>query len=105
MELARRLAFSLTLLLLLAAHAEDRPRPLTISLEPFGIPKGLFAGGRPLTCFHEHAAGTRLFWLDSSHIFVAFTTNPPCTLKSGSDAASLRAIVFDTTGAKIASHD
>ncbi len=84
---------------------QQRPRPLVIPLQPFGIPKALFAGGRPLSCFHEHAAGTRMFWLDSSHIFVAFTTNSPCTLKSNHEPGNLRAMVFDSAGAVIAKRD
>ena len=112
MRLVRRLAFSVSLLTLFACcaisfavHAEDKPKPLVIPLQPFGLPKGFFSGGRSLSCFHMHAAGTRLFWLDDSHIFVAFTTNPPCTFRSGSESASLRAIVFNKDGAKIASRD
>src|ERR1700727_1436333 len=69
---------------------QQRPKPLVIPLQLFGIPKALFVGGRPLSCFHEHAAGTRMFWLDSSHIFVAFTTNSPCTLKSNNEPGNLR---------------
>jgi len=112
MHLAVCLAFSLRLISLLAClslplavHAQEKPKPLLIPLQPFGLPKGFFSGGRALTCFHVHIAGTRLFWLDASHIFVAFTTNPPCTLKTGSNAATVRAIVFDTTGAKVATRD
>jgi len=112
MHLARRPAVLLGLFCLLPGlalpvygHAEDKPKPVVIPLEPLGLPKGLFSGGRSFSCFHLHAAATRLFWLDSSHVLVAFTTNPPCTFRSGSDAASLRAIVFDKSGAKIASHD
>src|SRR5271170_685296 len=112
MHWARRLAswFSLVPLLSCLAgsfvgHAEDKAKPLVIALEPLGLPKGFFTGGHPLTCLHVHTAGTRLFWLDSNHIFVAFTTNPPCTFRSGSDASRLRALVFDKTGAKIASRD
>ena len=112
MHSARLQAVSLNLLSLfvcvaiaLAGYAEDNPKPLVIPLEPFGIPKGLFFSGRSLSCLHEHAAGTRLFWLDSTHIFVAFTTNPPCTLKSRTEPPRLRAIIFDKTGAKVASRD
>jgi hypothetical protein len=105
MRSARRWAFLLALLSLFAAHAEDKSKPVTISLDNFGIPKSLFAVVRPLTCFHEHAAGTRMFWLDANHIFVAFTTNAPCTVKTESEAPNLRAIVFSSTGAKIASRD
>jgi hypothetical protein len=105
MQFARRVAFLLTLFSLFAVHAEDKPKPTIISLEPFGLPRGLFVTVRPFTCFHEHAAGTRLFWLDSSHIFLAFTTNPPCTFRSHSESETLRVLVFDKTGAKIASHD
>jgi hypothetical protein len=106
----RRFVASLCLLALAAmavpqGSAEDKAKPLVIPLAPFGLPKHLFGDRRPLTCFHMHTAGTRLFWLDSTHIFVAFTTNAPCTFKSQSDSASLRGIVFDTTGAKIASRD
>ncbi len=89
----------------IAGLAEDKPHPLVISLEPFGIPRGLFPNTRPFACFHMHAAGTRLFWLDPAHLFVAFTTNPPCTAKSDSEPARIRGIVFDRTGAKIASRD
>jgi hypothetical protein len=99
------LAALAVLALPLAGHAEEKSQPLFIPLERFGIPKGLFLNVRPFTCFHVHAAGTRLFWLDSTHIFVAFTTNPPCTAKNESGPPSLRAIVFDSTGAKIASRD
>jgi len=112
MHWARRLASWLSLVPLLSClagsfvgHAEDKAKPLVIALEPLGLPKGFFTGGHPLTCLHVHTAGTRLFWLDSNHIFVAFTTNPPCTFRSGSDASRLRALVFDKTGAKIASRD
>jgi len=86
-------------------YAEDRPRPLVIPLQPFGLPKGFFNAGRSFTCIHMHLAGTRLFWLDDHRILVAFTTNPPCTFKGGSDTVNLRAVVFDKTGAKIASRD
>jgi len=110
MHAARRLASWISLACILAclalpARAEDKLKPLIIPLQPFGLPKGFFGGGRSLTCFHVHVAGTRLFWLDATHIFVAFTTNSPCTLKSGSDEASLRVIVFEKSGAKIASRD
>jgi hypothetical protein len=112
MQLAGRLAFSMRLISLLAClslpllvQAEDKPKPLVIPLQPFGIPKGFFAGGHSLTCFHVHVAGTRLFWLDASHIFVAFTTNPPCTLKTGSNATTVRAIVFEKNGTKVATRD
>ncbi|MFY9938359.1 MAG: hypothetical protein WAK33_15880 [Silvibacterium sp.] len=112
MHSAHRLAFWSALLLLPVwavvphpAFAEDRPKPVTISLEPFGIPKAFFYGTFLHGCFHLHAAGTRLFWLDSSHIFVAFTTNAPCTFRSRSEPENLRTLVFDSTGAKIASHD
>ncbi|HZD50170.1 MAG TPA: hypothetical protein VE178_15620 [Silvibacterium sp.] len=101
------LAVLAALALPLACRAEDKSQqPLVISLERFGIPRGLFLSGRPITCFHVHVAGTRLFWLDATHIFVAFTTNPPCTAKNDSGPPpSLRGIVFDKTGAKIASRD
>jgi hypothetical protein len=112
MHAARRLALSVSLMSFLAcpmsshiASAQDRPKPLVIPLQPFGLPKGFFSGGRSLTCFHAHKSGTRLFWLDNSHIFVAFTTNSPCTFKSGSDTASVRAVIFERTGAKVASRD
>ncbi|MBV8671883.1 MAG: hypothetical protein JOZ33_00495 [Acidobacteriaceae bacterium] len=87
------------------AAAEDKSRPIIIPLQQFGVPKGLFPNTRPFTCFHVHAAGTRLFWVDSKHIFVAFTTNPPCTVRSDSEPPSIRGIVFDRSGAKIASRD
>ncbi len=112
MHWARRLASSLSLASLLVClavslpgHAEDKPKPLVIPLEPFGLPKGFFTGGRSFGCLHVHIAGTRLFWLDSDHLFVAFTTGPPCTFRSGPDTVRLRAIVFDRKGAKIASRD
>ncbi|MBV8632531.1 MAG: hypothetical protein JOZ83_16505 [Silvibacterium sp.] len=93
------------LLLALASGAEDKPHPVVIPLDSFGIPKGLFPSTRPFACFHVHSAGTRLFWLDTDHIFVAFTTNPPCTVRSDPEPAIIRGIVFDRTGQKIASHD
>ena len=112
MHLAGRLGVSLRLLSLLiclsfcvSVNAEDKPKPLVIPLQPSGLPKGFFSGAHSLTCFHLHIAGTRLFWLDANHIFVAFTTNPPCTLKTGSSAATVRAIVFEKTGAKVATRD
>ncbi len=112
MHSAGRLAYWFALLLLSASvvvpyagSAEDKPKPIIISLEPFGIPKAFFSGSLMHGCFHLHAAGTRLFWLDSSHIFVAFTTNPPCTFRSHSEPENLRSLVFDSTGAKIAAHD
>lgn len=112
MHSARRLVWLLTLLLLptwavvaMAGYGEDKPKPTIISLGPFGIPKGFFTSNLLHACLHEHAAGTRLFWLDSSHIFVAFTTNPPCTFRSHSEPDALRVLVFDSSGAKIASHD
>jgi len=112
MHSAGRFAFSVGLISLLAClslsiplHAEDKPKPLVIPLQSFGLPKGFFSGGHSLTCLHVHIAGTRLFWLDASHIFVAFTTNSPCTLKSGSDAATVRGIVFEKSGVRIATRD
>jgi hypothetical protein len=114
MRLAHRLAISfglVSLFLWMAAppviRAADQPngRPLIIPLVPFGMPKALFAGSRPFTCFHEHTAGTRMFWLDDDHIFVAFTTNRPCTVRSQEEDSNLRGIVFDTSGAKLASRD
>jgi hypothetical protein len=112
MHSAGRRAFGFVLLLLLASvvapHAgcaADKPKPLTIPLEPFGIPKAFFSGYFIHGCFHLHAAGTRLFWLDSTHIFVAFTTNAPCTFRSHSEPENLRTLVFDSNGVKIASHD
>jgi hypothetical protein len=113
MHSARRLALLIGLVSLVACftlasaiRAEDKPKPLVIPLQPFGLPKNFFTVGRSLTCFHMHLAGTRLFWLDSSHIFVAFTTNSPCTFKASSEGpAKLRALIFDRTGAKLASRD
>ncbi len=112
MHSAHRLAFWFALLLPFAsvavphaAHTEDKPKPITISLAPFGIPKAFFYGSFLHGCFHLHAAGTRLFWLDSSHIFVAFTTNAPCTYRSHTEPENLRTLVFDTMGTKIAAHD
>ena len=87
-------------------RAEKAGKPLVIRLEPFGIPRGLFGSGGPMLCLHQHKAGTRLFWLDETHLFVAFTTNAPCTFRSTSEEPKLRGLVFDTTtGIKIASHD
>jgi hypothetical protein len=112
MHWARRVTIALSLVAVLAslsaslfAQAQEKPKPLIIPLAPYGMPKNLFSMNRTLSCFHLHSAGTRLFWLDADHIFVAFTTNPPCTFKSGSDEAGLRAIVFDKSGTKIASRD
>ena len=87
-------------------RAEKAGKPLVIRLEPFGIPRGLFVGGGPMLCLHQHAAGTRLFWLDATHLFVAFTTNPPCTFHSNTEPSTLRGLVFDTTtGIEVAHHD
>src|ERR1700739_39766 len=87
-------------------RAEKAAKPLVIRLEPFGIPRGLFGSGGPMLCLHQHKAGTRLFWLDETHLFVAFPTNAPCTFRSTSEEPKLRGLVFDTTtGIKIASHD
>jgi len=86
--------------------AEKRAQPLVIYLEPFGIPRALFGRGGPLLCLHMHASGTRLFWLDDTHLFVAFTTNPPCTFHTSPEPSNLRGLVFDTTtGVRVASHD
>lgn len=101
-------AFLLLLALLssTSTRAEKHGKPLVIHLEPFGIPRGLFGSGGPMLCLHEHAAATRLFWLDDTHLFAAFTTNPPCTLHSNTVPPTLRGLVFDaTTGVKVASHD
>ncbi|MBV8115745.1 MAG: hypothetical protein JO300_13465 [Silvibacterium sp.] len=95
----------LVLTLSTAARAEEKNHPVVIPLDPFGIPKGLFPNTRPFACFHVHTAGTRIFWLDTTHIFVAFTTNSPCTVKSGQEPASIRGIVFDRSGTKIATRD
>lgn len=107
-----RIAWSslFALLSLIASPVIARPatgpgKPLEIKLAPFGIPKGLFASNRPFTCFHMHPAWAKLFWIDSDHVFVAFTINPPCTFGSSADPVILRAIVFDTAGNKIASND
>ncbi|MFT4111842.1 hypothetical protein [Silvibacterium sp.] len=81
-------------------------KPLVIYLQPFGIPRGLFGRGGPFVCFHQHKVGTRLFWLDKTHLFAAFTINAPCTVRNTSEAATLRGLVFDTTtGVRIAQHD
>jgi hypothetical protein len=80
------------------AQVKPLPKPTVIPLEPFGIPKGLFAIDRPFLCFHDHPAGTRLFWLDTTHIFVAFTTMRPCTRRVDTEPLALRALVFDTSG-------
>jgi hypothetical protein len=88
------------------ALAEKPGKPLVIRLEPFGIPRSLFGSGGPLLCLHQHTAGTRLFWLDKTHLFVAFTTNAPCTFRSEPEPPVLRGLVFDTTtGIKVASRD
>lgn len=88
------------------ALAEKPGKPLVIRLDPFGIPRALFGSGGPLLCLHQHTAGTRLFWLDETHLFVAFTTNAPCTFHSAAEPPVLRGLVFDTTtGIKVASHD
>ena len=65
----------------------------------------MFPNNRPFACFHVHLAGTRLFWLDANHIFVAFTTNPPCTVKIDQESPTIRGIIFDRSGTKIASRD
>jgi hypothetical protein len=89
-----------------ALHAEKPGKPLVIRLEPFGIPRGLFGSRGPMLCLHLHTAGTRLFWLDATHLFVAFTTNAPCTFRSNDEPPMLRGLVFDTTtGTRVASHD
>ncbi|GGG91622.1 hypothetical protein [Silvibacterium dinghuense] len=88
------------------AQAEKPGKPLVIYLQPFGIPHGLFGRGGPFLCLHQHKVGTRLFWLDSTHLFAAFTVNTPCTLRNSAEPAVLRGLVFDTTtGVKIAQHD
>jgi hypothetical protein len=88
------------------SFAEKPGKPLVIWLQRFGIPKGLFGSSGPMLCLHQHVVGTRLFWLDRTHLFVAFTTNPPCTFHSDSEPAMLRGLVFDTTtGIEVASHD
>src|ERR1700759_1963976 len=104
---AQLLLLAVFLFLPSALRAEKKGKPLVIRLEPFGIPRALFGGGGPLLCLHGHAAGTRLFWLDATHLFVAFTTNPPSPFHpSASDPPMLGGIVFDTTtGTRIASHD
>jgi hypothetical protein len=102
---AALLALLALLALPVASRTEDKSHPFVIPLEQFGIPKGLFPNNRPFACFHVHAAGTRLFWLDATHIFVAFTTNPPCTVKSDQEPSAIRGIVFDRAGTKIASRD
>ena len=104
---SRAAIFALLALVLFSssARADDKSKPFVISLEQFGIPKGLFPTTRPFACFHVHLAGTKLFWLDSTHIFVAFTTNPPCTTRSDSEPPNIRGIVFDKSGTKIASRD
>lgn len=86
--------------------AEKPGKPLVIYLEPFGIPRSLFGRGGPFLCLHQHTVGTRLFWLDATHLFVAFTINTPCTFHTTSETPTLRGLVFDTTtGVKIASRD
>jgi hypothetical protein len=88
------------------SRAEKPGKPLLIYLEPFGIPRGLFGRGGPILCLHQHAAGTRLFWLDATHLFVAFTTSPPCTFHSTAEPLVLRGLVFDTaTGIQVARRD
>lgn len=80
------------------AQVKPLPKPTVIPLEPFGIPKGFFSVDRPFLCFHDYPAGTRLFWLDTTHIFVAFTTMRPCTRRADTEPLALRALVFDTSG-------
>jgi hypothetical protein len=87
-------------------RAEKTGKPLVIYLDRFGIPRSLFGAGGPALCLHKHTAGTRLFWLDATHLFVAFTTIAPCTFHAGDEPPMLRGLVFDTTtGIKVASHD
>jgi hypothetical protein len=83
-----------------ALHAQEKsfPKPTIIPLESYGIPKGLFALDRPFLCFHDHPAGTRLFWLDTTHVFVAFTTSRPCTRRADTEPLALRALVLDISG-------
>jgi hypothetical protein len=96
----------LSLASMLPAQAEKPGKPLVIYLQPFGIPRGLFGGRGPLLCLHQHVVGTRLFWLDATHLFAAFTTTEPCTFHPASESTVLRGIVFDTTtGVKVASRD
>ena len=90
----------------ISVGAEKFGEPLVIRLEPFGIPRALFGRGGPFLCLHQHTVGTRLFWLDTTHLFIAFTTNPPCTFHSTAEPATIRGLVFDTTtGIKMASRD
>ena len=110
MRAARRRTIWSALIVLLSfpfpSLSQSAPgKPLEIKLAPYGIPRGLFASNRPFTCLHAHPAWAKIFWIDADHIFVAFTTNPPCTFGSSSDPVNLRAIVFDTAGSKVASHD
>jgi hypothetical protein len=86
------------------AQVRPLPKPTVIPLDPFGIPKGLFSDDRPDLCSHEHPAGTRLFWLDTTHIFVAFTTVRPCTRKADTEPLALRALIFETSGKNTATH-
>jgi hypothetical protein len=111
MDRARRLRFLFLRLGLLAfaiasvgGRAEEKSKPFVLALKSYGIPDGLFVSRNPFGCLHERPAATSMFWLDGSHIFVAFTTDIPCGGKSQSPER-LRAIVFDTTGARIASRD
>jgi hypothetical protein len=106
---ADRTALLLLLMLLFCcvpSRAGKKGEPLVIHLEPFGIPRALFGRGGPLLCLHRHTVGTRLFWLDNTHLFVAFTINAPCTFHSDAEPATLRGLVFDTTtGIKVAIRD
>lgn len=100
----RRIALLALLVLFvpsLYAQQQSLPKPTVIPLEPFDLPRGFFSLNRPMLCFHDHPTGTRLFWLDETHVFVAFTTTRPCTRRAEEEPLALRALVFDTSGRNI----
>lgn len=105
---SRTLRFGLTLCCALAAlpawaGKKQDFHPFVIPLKPYGIPKGLFSN-ISFGCLHEHSAGTRMFWLGPDRIFVAFTTNSPCTFHSHEKSGEVRAMIFDTRGNVLATH-
>jgi hypothetical protein len=86
------------------AFGRDKVSPRTIvDLGPFGIPEDFFRDIK--YCQHERNGVRSLFWLDANQVVFAFSTNPTCPSASGEITASIRVMLFQFTGEKLASRD
>jgi hypothetical protein len=99
------LLVSLLFIYSLGAVATSEKPSLVIPLESEGAPKELFVSKPGITCLHGFRGWTGLFWLTVDRIAVAFTTEKPCNKEAGTSSNTVRVVVFNLNGKKVASQD